>query len=87
MAPGRKRLSTYIIALLNDGYRRTQIETNLVEHGHNTQFVKEMVSETIRMRRSRLLLKFMVLLLAGTIICLLCALCMNIPGLAQNNLP
>lgn len=87
MAPGRKRLSTYILSLLEDGYRRKQIETYLVEHGHSVQFVREMVNETVKMRRSRRILKGLALLLAGAIICMLCALFADMPAIALSSQP
>ena len=87
MAPGRKRLSVYISSLLKDGYRRKQIETYLIEHGHNRHFVKEMVTETIKMHRSGIVIKVLIFLLAGSIIFLLCILYTTMPYFAQNPLP
>ncbi len=87
MAPGRKRLTTYIFSLLNDGYKRRQIENYLVEHKHSRHFAKEIVAETIKMQRSMIIMKVVVLLLAGTIICLFCTLFTTIPSYPQSILP
>jgi uncharacterized membrane protein len=87
MAPGKKRLSVYITSLLHDGYKRKQIESYLVEHGHSRAFVQEMVAETIKLQRSRTIMKGLALLLAGAIICLLCSLFADMPWFAKSTMP
>jgi len=86
MAPGRKRLSIYISSLLKDGYRRKQIEKYLVDQGHNQQFVKHMVTETMKMHWSGIFIKVLIFLLAGSIIFLLCTLYTTLPYFTQNPL-
>ncbi len=87
MAPGRKRLTTYIFSLLKDGYKRHQIENYLIEHNHSRHFVKEIVAETVKMHRSMIIMKLLVLLLAGTIICLFCTLFTTMPAYMESSIP
>ena len=87
MAPDRMRLGTYISSLLKDGYKRTQIENYLIEHGHNGHLVKELVTETIKIHRSRIILKALAVVMAGVIICMLCMVYTTMPSYNQNPIP
>jgi len=53
MHTAQRPLSDYVFSLLEDGHGREHIETVLQQKGHEEQFVKELVRETIKLRQSK----------------------------------
>jgi len=70
MATQQESLSQQIIALLENGTVRSEIESQLVQKGHEERFVSEIVRETIRLHDSRKRSLGLVLILGGALLCL-----------------
>ena len=63
-------LSEHILGLLGRGYKREQVEAELLQKGHEAYFVKQIVQETINLRNSKARAQALVLILAGAALCL-----------------
>ncbi len=70
MAVTTNSLRDEVLALLEHGQGREQIETSLVEKGHDVRFVSELVRETIKFRQSKRMAEGLALILAGAVVCL-----------------
>lgn len=66
-----QEISVHILARLSKGHTRLQIEAELVEQGHDVQFVKDMLREAVKLRSSKKRVLGLALILAGALICLL----------------
>lgn len=71
MAAETESLSQYVTSLLNDGQGREQIETNLLEKGHEERFVKDLVREAQKLYASKRRSQGLTLILSGAVICFL----------------
>ena len=67
-------VSQYILSLLNKGQKKEQIETELLDKGHEEYFVKQVVAETIKMRHAKMRSQGLMLILAGAVVCLMSCL-------------
>lgn len=74
MPTGQIHLSKYILSLLDDGYRSRQIEVYLLKQGHDIKFVKELIRESVKLRKSKKILKLLALILACSVIFLMAVL-------------
>ena len=71
MATESKYLSEYVTSLLDKGQGREQIEKHLLQKGHEERFVKDLVSEAVKLRYSKRRTQGLALILSGAIICFL----------------
>jgi len=71
MAIGPDSMCTYVISMLDSGMKREQIEIHLRENGHDEKFVKDLLTESIRLRHAKRRSQGLVLILSGAFICLL----------------
>ena len=71
MAPEKQSLSTYVMTLLEEGQGREQIETLLLEKGHDEKFVKELVKEARQLWDTKRRSQGLTLILIGAVMCFL----------------
>ena len=71
MAAEQESLGKYVISLLDEGQRREQIESHLLEKGHDESFVKKLVVESVKLRDTRRRSQALALILSGAVICFL----------------
>ncbi len=71
MSGVQESLSTYVLSLLDEGQGREQIETQLLEQGHDERFVKDLVAEVQKLRYSKRRAQGLALILTGAVICFL----------------
>ncbi len=71
MTNDRDTLSTYVFALLEEGQGREQIETHLLEKGHEEDFVREFVQETVKLRYATRRNQGVNLIIMGAVVCFL----------------
>lgn len=64
-------LREYVISLLDNGKGREEIESILLEKGHDERFVKDLVKESIALRHTKRRSQGLTLILTGAVICLL----------------
>ncbi len=64
-------LGNYVLSLLDNGQGRETIENLLLEKGHDERFVKELVTETIKLRQTKRRAQGLTFILVGAVICLL----------------
>jgi len=64
-------ISVHILARLSKGHTRIQIETDLVQEGHDERFIKDLLQEIIKLRNSKRRVTGLSLILSGAVICLL----------------
>jgi hypothetical protein len=69
IATEKESLGIYVLSLLDKEQSREQIETHLLEKGHDEKFVKELVAESIKLRYAKRRAQGMGLILAGAVIC------------------
>jgi hypothetical protein len=69
MVKGPDTLGEYVTTLFENGMTRTEIETHLLDNGHDEQFVKELVSETVKLRDTKRRSQGLILILVGALIC------------------
>ncbi len=69
MASSGDTMHEYIITMLNNGLNRERIEEHLVENGHEIQFVKEVVRESVKLRYAKRRSHGLSLILCGAVIC------------------
>lgn len=63
-------VTQFVLDSLGKGLKRDEIVAHLKEEGHEERFVKEIVSETVKLRNSRLRSQGLTLILIGAIMCL-----------------
>jgi hypothetical protein len=64
-------VSEYIMGLLGRGYKREQVEAELLQKGHEAYFVKQIVQETINLRNSKARAQALIFILCGAALCLI----------------
>lgn len=65
----KETLSSYVISLLNNGQPRHEIETDLLNKGHEESFVKELVMESHKLHLAINRSKGLTLILIGAVLC------------------
>lgn len=63
-------VSNIILDLLGRGYKKEQVEAELLKQGHEAYFVKQIVQETINLRNSKSRAQALTLILIGAALCL-----------------
>ena len=71
MAVGPDSMCVYVISMLDSGMSREQIEIHLRENGHDEKFVKDLLTESLKLRHAKRRSQGLVLILSGAFICLL----------------
>ena len=69
MAGAERPLTDYVLALLEEGKGREEIETLLQQKGHDERFVKELVKEVIKLRQSKRISQGLGYILLGAVVC------------------
>ena len=80
-------LGAYVLNLLDQGQNREQIETDLLQKGHDERFVKELLQETIRLRNAKMRTFGLALILGGALICLISCVLTISSSVTFNNVP
>lgn len=80
-------LSREILTLLSNGQSREDIETTLVQKGHDEWFVKEIVQETVKLRNAKNRSQALSLILAGALICFLSFILTITSAFSHNSFP
>lgn len=60
----------YILQLLSEGHSREDIEQRLLAEGYDLYFIRDMLSETIRLRDAKNRSRALVLIIAGGVLCM-----------------
>ncbi len=71
MAAERDSLGSYVIALLDEGRRKDEVEVLLKEKGHDESFIKELMYESVKLRDAKRRSQALTLVLAGAFVCLI----------------
>jgi len=69
--PDTLSLTQYMLGLLNKRQTRDEIVSELLQKGHDEEFIKSLLHETIKQRYAKMRSQGLVCILAGAIICLL----------------
>ena len=80
-----KDISVHILIRLSEGHSRQQVESDLIELGHEERFIKELVHEAVKLRNSKKRVLGLSLILAGAIVCLLSCILAITLHMSQGN--
>ena len=87
MSNEQQSLSTKVYTMLDEGQMRADIEQFLLEKGHDIKFVKELISETSKLRDTRRRAQGMVFILGGAVVCFLSFLLTITSSFSNNTFP
>lgn len=62
-------LGKYVLRALNDGKTRSDLETELLDEGHDERFVKDLLQETMKLHYARRRSQGLSFILVGALIC------------------
>ena len=83
----QESLSKQILELLSKGQKREQIVSELLAMGHDERFVKEIVTETIKIRNAKIQSQALTLILIGGVLCLLSCIVTMTSQFSNSNFP
>jgi hypothetical protein len=80
-------LGQQVLNMLNEGTGREQIESILLEKGHDERFVKDLVQETVKLRHARQRSQGLTLILSGAVVCFLSFLLTITSSFSHSSFP
>ncbi len=83
----QQTLSARVYSMLDEGQMRTDIESFLLEKGLDIKYVKELISETSKLRDSKRRAQGLMLILGGVLICFLSFLLTITSSFSNNTFP